>query len=134
VSYIASDWREVRVRLPLSWQTRNYVGTIFGGSMYAAVDPFYLIMLIQNLGPAYLVWDTSACIHFKKPGVSTLWARIVLDQTELDAIRMALESASSVDRHYHIDLIDKSGEARAWVDKTVYMRLKGSESGVAALQ
>jgi hypothetical protein len=53
VSYIASDWREVRVCLPLSWQTRNYVGAIFGGSMYAAVDPFYMIMLMHNLGPEW---------------------------------------------------------------------------------
>jgi hypothetical protein len=132
VSYLASDWREVRVRLPLSWQTRNYVGTIFGGSMYAAVDPFYMIMLIHNLGPDYLVWDKAACIRFKKPGVSTLWARFVLEQAELDAIRTALESAPSVDREYHIDLTDESGEVQAWVDKTVYIRLKGSGIGAAA--
>lgn len=29
VTYIASDWREARVKLPLSWRTRNYVGTIY---------------------------------------------------------------------------------------------------------
>ncbi|HEX7831004.1 MAG TPA: DUF4442 domain-containing protein, partial [Thermoanaerobaculia bacterium] len=39
VKYIAADFREVRVALPLSFRTRNAVGTIFGGSMYAAVDP-----------------------------------------------------------------------------------------------
>ena len=39
VTYIASDFHEARVRLPLSWRTRNYVGTIFGGSLYGAVDP-----------------------------------------------------------------------------------------------
>src|SRR6266540_456863 len=32
VTYIAGDFRELRVKLPLSWRTRNYVGTIFGGS------------------------------------------------------------------------------------------------------
>lgn len=134
VTYIASDWREVRVRLPLSWQTRNYVGAIFGGSMYAAVDPFYMVMLMRNLGPAYLVWDKSANIRFKKPGVSTLAAQFVLEQAELDEIRTALQSAPSVDRQYHTDLIDKNGEVRAWVDKTVYIRLKEAESGVAAPQ
>jgi acyl-coenzyme A thioesterase PaaI-like protein len=134
VSYIASDWREVRVRLPLSWQTRNYVGTIFGGSIYAAVDPFYVIMLIHNLGSAYRVWDKAASIRFKKPGVSTLWARFVLDQAELDAICMALQTTSSVDRQYHIDLRDENGEARAWVDKTVYIRLKENELCATAPQ
>jgi acyl-coenzyme A thioesterase PaaI-like protein len=51
VTYIAADWREVRIQLPLNWRTRNYVGTIFGGSLYGAVDPIYMIMLIKALGP-----------------------------------------------------------------------------------
>ncbi len=45
ITYIAADWREVRVTLPLNWRTGNYVGTIFGGSMYGAVDPLYMVML-----------------------------------------------------------------------------------------
>ena len=51
ITYIAADWREVRIKLPLNWLTRNYVGTIYGGSMYGAVDPIYMIMLIRLLGP-----------------------------------------------------------------------------------
>ena len=50
ITYIAADWREVRIKLPLNWLTRNYVGTIYGGSMYGAVDPIYMIMLIRLLG------------------------------------------------------------------------------------
>ncbi|HEY7975525.1 MAG TPA: DUF4442 domain-containing protein, partial [Ktedonobacterales bacterium] len=46
ITYIAADWRETRIKLPLRLRTRNYVGTIYGGSMYAAVDPFYMVMLI----------------------------------------------------------------------------------------
>ena len=72
VTYVADDWREVRVRLPLSWRTRNYVGTIFGGSLYGAADPIYMIMLIKVLGPGYVVWDKAATIRFRKPGTATL--------------------------------------------------------------
>jgi hypothetical protein len=36
-----------------SWRTRNYVGTIFGGSMYSAVDPIYMVMLTRRLGKDY---------------------------------------------------------------------------------
>ena len=68
VRFVSSDFREVSVELPLNWRTRNYVGTIFGGSLYACVDPFYMIMLIQTLGPEYVVWDKSASIRFRKPG------------------------------------------------------------------
>ena len=69
VEYIASDWMEVRVRVPLSWRTRNYVGTIFGGSLYGAIDPFYMLMLIKLLGPDFIVWDKAATIRFRRPPV-----------------------------------------------------------------
>src|SRR5476649_186552 len=84
VTYIAGDYKEMRVALPLSWRTRNYVGTIFGGSMYGAVDPIYMLMLMKNLGQDYVVWDKAASIRFKKPGKTTLQARFVLSQEELD--------------------------------------------------
>lgn len=122
VRYIAADWREVHVELPLSFRTRNYVGTIFGGSMYAAVDPVYMLMLIHALGPGYVVWDKAAAIRFRRPGRSTLRARFVLPEEELAAIRGALEIARSVDRQYRVELVDASGTLHAEVEKTVYVR------------
>jgi acyl-coenzyme A thioesterase PaaI-like protein len=122
ITYIASDWREVRIRLPLSWRTRNYVGTIFGGSLYGAVDPMYMIMLIHILGPSYTVWDKAAAIRFLKPGRSTLTARFVLEEAEIQEIRRLLETAPSVDRVYEVALTDAAGVAHAVVSKTVYIR------------
>ncbi len=122
VKYIASDWRETRIELPLGFQTRNYVGTTFGGSMYGAVDPFYMIMLIRNLGKDYIVWDKAATIRFKKPGRATLYARFTLDQAELDAIRAELQTARSIDRVYRVDLVDARGVVHAEIDKTIYIR------------
>ena len=122
VSYIASDWREVRVRLPLNWRTRNYVGTTFGGSIYGAVDPFYMIMLIKLLGPGYVVWDKAATVRFKKPGRSTLYARFTVSDEELAAIKGALAEGGSVDRVYQVDLTDREGVTHAIVEKTIYIR------------
>lgn len=122
VDYIAEDWREVRVRLPLSWRSRNYVGTIFGGSLYGAVDPVLMIMLIQNLGPGYTVWDKAATIRFLKPGRTTLYAKFTLDEDELSEIRGLLASAPSVDRLYTVELKDSAGVAHARVEKTIHIR------------
>jgi acyl-coenzyme A thioesterase PaaI-like protein len=124
ITYIAGDWREVRIRLPLSLRTRNYVGTIFGGSMYGAVDPIYMVMLIRNLGPEYVVWDKSASIRFRRPGRTTLYARFLLDQAELDAIRAALETERSVDRTYAVELVDREGVVHARVEKVIHIRRK----------
>jgi len=122
VTYIASDYREVRVALPLSWRTRNYVGTIFGGSLYGAVDPMYMIMLIHILGPGYTVWDKAATIRFLRPARSTLSARFLLEDAEIDEIRRRLESEPSVDRVYTVTLEDAAGVPHAEVTKTVYVR------------
>lgn len=122
VRHIAADWREVRISLPLSLRTRNYVGTIFGGSMYGAVDPIYMLMLIHALGPEYVVWDKAAAIRFLKPGRTTLHARFTLDDAELDAIRAALETQRSVDRVYLVELADAQGTVHARVEKTIYVR------------
>ena len=122
VTYIAGDFHEARVRLPLSWRTRNYVGTIFGGSLYGAVDPMYMILLIKILGPRYTVWDKAATIRFVKPGRGTLYATFRIEETEIDAIRDALETASSVDRVYRVELTDTAGVVHAAVEKTIYIR------------
>jgi hypothetical protein len=122
VRHIAADWSEVRVSLPLSLWTRNYVGTIFGGSMYAAVDPFFMIMLMHRLGPEFMVWDKAATIRFRRPGRSRLTARFTLPPGEEEAIRAALAGAPSVDRTYTVDLVDQAGTVHATVEKVIYLR------------
>jgi hypothetical protein len=127
ITYISHDWRELRVAIPLSRRTRNYVGTIFGGSMYGAVDPIYMVMLIKALGPGYVVWDKSATIRFRKPGRSRLHATFVIDDAELDTIRAALETERSVDRTYRIDLVDAAGTVHAEVEKVIHIRRKSAD-------
>lgn len=124
VTYIADDFREVRIKLPLSWRTQNYVGTIFGGSLYGAVDPILMIMLIKCLGPEYVVWDKSASIRFRKPGRSTLYATFRLGDAELDAIRAATANGDPVDRVYDVELVDADGVVHASVEKVIYVRRK----------
>lgn len=124
ITYISGDYRELRVKLPLNWRTRNYVGTIFGGSLYGAVDPHYMIMLIKILGPDYVVWDKAATIRFKKPGRGTLSARFVIPEEEIALIRERLETEHSIDRVYRVELTDAAGVVHAEVDKTVYIRRK----------
>ena len=126
--YIAEDWSEVRLELPLSWRTRNYVGTIFGGSIYAAVDPIYMLMLIRRLGPEFIVWDKAASIEFNKPGRETLRARFVIGDDELAAIRAALATQRSIDRSYVVELIDSSGIVCARVEKLIYIRRRDTKS------
>jgi len=124
VTYISADWSELKLEIPHNWRTRNYVGTIFGGSLYAAVDPMYMIMLIQRLGPDYVVWDKAATIQFKKPGKCKLYACFEITDEEVQFIQQELKKAKSMDRVYQLDITDLNGEVYAKVDKTIYIRKK----------
>lgn len=126
VTYIAGDFREVRIHLRLSWRTRNAVGTIYGGSMYGAVDPIYMIMLMRLLGREYVVWDKAATIRFRKPGKATLHATFTIDEAELDAIRAAAASEAPIDRIYNVALVDGEGTVHAEVEKVIYIRRRPS--------
>lgn len=128
ITYIAHDYREIHIKLPLNWRTRNYVGTIYGGSMYGAVDPIYMIMLIKLLGPHYVVWDKAASIRFKQPGRTTLYARFVIDEAKLDAIRHALTIQPKLDRIYQIELKDGNGTVHAEIEKTIHVRRRDAAS------
>jgi acyl-coenzyme A thioesterase PaaI-like protein len=124
VTFISADWRTLRIRLPLNLRTRNYVGTIFGGSLYAAVDPFFMLMLMKNLGPGTTVWDKAAQIRFRRPGRSLLTAEFRLEEEELQMIRTLLATQPKVDRTYTVSLVDATGEVHAVVEKTIHLARK----------
>lgn len=126
VTYVSEDWHRVSVKIPLSWRTRNYVGSIYGGSIYGAVDPIYMLMLIKILGPDYVVWDKSAKIRFKKPGTTTLFVDFHILPEEIDEIRRLAENEKSIDRVYKLELADRSGVVHAVIEKTLYISRKRS--------
>ncbi|MFC7136226.1 DUF4442 domain-containing protein [Halobaculum litoreum] len=119
---LAPDFSAARVELPLTWRTRNGMGTLFGGSMYAAVDPVYVVLLQRRLGDAFTVWDRAAEIRFEKPGRSTLHADFAVPDAEVRDIRESLDPGESCDRVYEVALVDDDGVLHAEVEKTVYVR------------
>jgi acyl-coenzyme A thioesterase PaaI-like protein len=121
VTYIRHDWREVRIRLPLSWRTRNYVGTIYGGSIYGAVDPIYMLMLMWTLGPDYVVWDKAATVRFRRPGRTTLYGSFTLSAEILTEIRDELTKVPKLDRHFTVELADEAGVVHAIIEKTIHV-------------
>ncbi len=124
IIYLSDDLREAHLKLPLNWRSRNYVGTTFGGSMFAATDPMYFTLLLKNLGKDYIVWDKASYIRFKKPSKGTLYAQALLTDEELKTIKKELESTEKLDRIYSIDLVDENGEVCAIIEKTVHIRKK----------
>lgn len=124
VKKITKDFRTVEVCMKMHWYNRNYVGTHFGGSMYAMVDPFYMLMLIKNLGRNYVVWDKSAFIEFKKPGNGILRANFTFTEDEIHTIRCEADKNEKYVFDRTVDLLDADGNIVASVIKTLYVRKK----------
>lgn len=124
VRHIAPDFREVRVKMVLSWFNRNYVGTQFGGSLYSMTDPFFMLMLMENLGRDYIIWDKAANIEFITPGKGAVYADFRIDQSLLDEVRAQTADGRKFLPKLHAEVRDSEGTLVARVQKTLYIRLK----------
>src|SRR6516162_457942 len=104
VKRLQPDWKEIDVEMKLRRWNSNYVGTHYGGSLYSMADPFYMLMLIENLGRDYIVWDKSATIRFKKPGKGVVSAAFRLSDEQLEEIREALKTEEKIDRLFAVEI------------------------------
>ena len=121
---MTKDFRHAKVSMKLTFYNKNYMGTQFGGSLYAMVDPWYMLMLIKNLGKDYIVWDKAATINFRKPGKGTVFAEFNLTEAHLDEIRATLVTQNKMDYIFKVEIKDKDGKLIAEVDKVLYIRKK----------
>ena len=121
VEHVAHDLSHIRIRLPLTWRTKNVVGSLYGGSLFAVTDGVHPMMLMAALGDGVIVWDKAANIRYKKPGYSTLYADFLLDADEVADIQKSLLQCPELDRTYLVELKDEHGTVHTVVERTVYI-------------
>lgn len=124
VTHIAQDWREVRVEMKLRWYNRNAVGTHFGGSLYAMVDPHLMLMLLQLLGKDYVVWDKSATIDFVSPGKGTVASTLKITEADLATIREKTANGEKYLHEFDVQVLDSAGKLVTQIQKVLYIRQK----------
>jgi len=116
--------RMVDVEMKLRPWNRNYVGTHYGGSLYSMTDPFYMLMLMENLGRDYIVWDKAASIRFRKPGKGKVKAEFRLSDAQLEEIRKRLTTQEKYEPTFLVEVKDETGEVVAEVRKVLHIRKK----------
>jgi acyl-coenzyme A thioesterase PaaI-like protein len=122
---ISRDWREARVELGLHWWNRNYVGTHFGGSLFAMTDPFFMLLLMHRIGERYLVWDRAGRIDYVAPGRGKVRAHFTMPDERVEAIRAEAASGERCHPEFEVDVVHADdGSLVARVHKTLYVRLK----------
>ncbi|HEX7749611.1 MAG TPA: DUF4442 domain-containing protein [Bordetella sp.] len=121
VQYIAPDLSHVRVRLPLTWRTRNVLGTIYGGSLFSVTDGAHPTMLMLALGRNAIVWDKAATIRYRRPGRDTLYVDFRITPEEIAGIHADLARHGETERTYLVELKDGEGSVHAQVERTIYI-------------
>lgn len=124
IKHVADDYTRMTVQMKSRFYNRNYVGTHFGGSLYAMTDPFYMLMLIHILGPGYIVWDKSASIKFVKPGRGTVTADFHVTEELLEKIRTQTAQGEVFLPELTVTVRDADDDIVAMVVKTLYIRRK----------
>lgn len=123
-TYISDDFREIRVELRLRMYNRNNVGVHFGGNLFSMTDPWFMLMLMHNLGRDYFVWDKKATIEFVAPGRGAVTANFVLHESLLDEIKGRTADGDKYLPEFHVDIRDSTGALIARVHKTLYVKRK----------
>ena len=125
ITYVDANLREVRVRLPLCRATRNLNGTIYGGSIYSAVDPLHAVMLVSLLGAEhYVAWTKEAHVRFLRQARTDLTACVALTDEDVRAVREEVEIAGKVERQYTVELVDARKHVCAACDITVHIHAR----------
>jgi acyl-coenzyme A thioesterase PaaI-like protein len=121
---IAPDFSDATVELRMRLLNRNYVGTHFGGSLFAMADPFFMILMMKRLGPEYIVWDKAGSVRFIKPARGTVTAHFEMPEVEVDAARARTADGAKYEPVFRARIVDGTGETVAEVEKTLYIRKK----------
>ena len=121
---VSDDLTYVKIKLPLNYKTKNYVGTIYGGHMYSCADGIYMVQLINILSKSYVVWDKSASIRFRRPGNKTLFAEFKITDELLEQIKNEINQYQEKDFILRVDLTDKEGNVYAEIEKVIYIASK----------
>jgi acyl-coenzyme A thioesterase PaaI-like protein len=125
-THLSADYREATVELREHWYNRNYVGTHFGGSLFAMTDAWYMIMLVNTLGRDYYVWDKQAAIEYISPGRGTVRAQFRLSDEVLNHIRAQTAGGEKFLPEFTVDIVDAKEELVARVTRVLYVRKKKS--------
>jgi len=131
VTRVAKDLSLLEVEMKLSHWNRNFVGTQFGGSLYSMCDPFFMLMLMMQLGDGYVVWDKSASIEFLKPGRGKVKARFELPPARVDELRAEVDLKGKINPVFEVTIVDAQGEPVARVCKLLSVRRKDASRAVA---
>jgi hypothetical protein len=120
VEFIAGDFKELHVSIQLNVRTRNKVGTVYGGSIYSSVDPYFMLMFMQLLGKDFVVWDKAASVKFVRPLTGKAKCRFLITDELIKDVRHHIEMRGEYSFDLPLHYEDDAGKVYAVFTKSIY--------------
>jgi Domain of unknown function (DUF4442) len=130
IKHFGKGYRSCKVRIRKSFLNRNMNGTIFGGSLFSASDPFYAILYWQIFERKKLkvqTWLKSAHIQYLKPADCDLFLDFNLSEQDIEEAEKSLLSIGRYKKVHEIPYVSKNGDVYVIAQTEVYIRLTKSE-------
>jgi acyl-coenzyme A thioesterase PaaI-like protein len=124
IKFISGDFKELHVQLKLNIRTRNRVGTVYGGSIYSSVDPYFMLLMMEILGRDYVVWDKGANIKFVRPITDKVKCRFLIPDDLVEKVKSEIASNGQYVFDLPLQYVDEEGKIYAVFTKTVYTASK----------
>ncbi|POR23933.1 DUF4442 domain-containing protein, partial [Flavobacterium columnare] len=122
ITHISNDLKNIYVKIPHNYKNKNYVGSIFGGSLFSAVDPIPMTQLMYLLEDNYIVWDKTAFIRFKKPARENVYATFHFSNEEINEIIEKVKTDKEIEHTKVTHITNKTGEIIfCEITKTIYI-------------
>ena len=124
VTNVTEGFWKVDIKIPFSYKNRNYAGTIFGGSLFSATDPIFMVQLVQIIGRDYIVWDKASLIRFRRPANEAAYATFEFTTEEVEKIKQDVDEKGEVELVKPLEIKSASGKVFCELEKTIYIASK----------
>ncbi len=125
VRKFGKGFTSAEVRVSKSFLNKNYNHSIFGGTIFAAADPFYALLfdqVLQRRGFKVRVWLKSAQIQYLKPGRTNLYFKVSISEKEIAEAEHILNTVGKFVKSFPIEMYDKNGQHCVSIINEVYVR------------
>jgi len=127
IKEVSPDFMCIKVRVKRSLLNNNLSGTMFGGTLFSAADPFFALMYWQIFAHRYdqkvKVWLKSAEIKYKRPAMGDIFLEFNLTEEEVLQAKTDLDTKGKHNQTHEVLLKNENGEICAIVHSVTYVGL-----------
>ena len=127
IIHVSDDFRQIDVRLKLSFWNRNPGKAIWGGAIFSAADSFYPIMLKQNAlynGIKTQFFTKSTQVNYIKEAKTNLMFNFKLTEDEISNMLHILNEEGKYQEWHTVYGIDKNDNKCVKVKIQPYLRIR----------